>query len=354
MANYLFYCQELYCLSILRPVQEVIRENGWKAAWFFENPDKGPDCLTPDEHRIPDVKAVLQYDPDAVLAPGNLVPDFFPGVKVQIFHGLADDATGKKGHYKIRGFFDLYCTRSPAETRIFQELARKKGHFDVAETGWPKLDPLFQRHDGLKNELNTSKPVVLFASTFSPSLSQARVLVEPISRLAATGRYHFLVTLHPKTRPQIQDRYRRLAGPNLKFFESHENVIPLLQAADVMLCDTSSIGLEFMLLDKPLVTFRNKMPGPHLINVVSETDIAGALDAALSRPPQLMAEAGRFAEQIHPRKDGNSSRRVLDAVNRLMEKGLDHLKPKPMNLYRRLRMRQRLGYYPPLSGASSR
>lgn len=346
MYRYLFYCQELYCLPILRPVQEVIRENRWEAAWFFEKPDTGPAFLKPDERRLESVTAVWEYHPDAVLVPGNLVPDFFPGIKVQVFHGIGDSkASGEKSHYRIRNFFDLYCTRSPADTRVFQELAIKKGHFEVAETGWPKMDPLFQRQDSLKHELNTSKPIVLFASTFSPSLTQAPVLAEIIKKLSAAGKYYFIVTLHPKTRPETVARYRGLAGPNLRFFEPHEDVIPLLQAADVMLCDTSSIGLEFMLLDKPLVTFRTKVPGPHLINVVSASDIEGALDAALSRPPRLMEALRRFADELHPLRDGGASRRVIEAVNRLIEKGTGHLKPKPPNMFRRIRMRKRLGYY---------
>ena len=49
------------------------------------------------------------FSPDAIIVPGNVVPDFWPGIKVQIFHGLCEE---KIGHYDITGFFDLYCTPS--------------------------------------------------------------------------------------------------------------------------------------------------------------------------------------------------------------------------------------------------
>src|SRR6185312_9564967 len=116
MAHYLLFATELYALPVLRPLGAAIRAAGGDAAWF---------------------------------AASNWVPQFFPGAKVQVFHGFSvDKRSPERGHFRIRGLFDLYCTQGPATTQPFEELARQHGHFAVAETGWPKLDPLFAPDDG--------------------------------------------------------------------------------------------------------------------------------------------------------------------------------------------------------------
>jgi CDP-glycerol glycerophosphotransferase (TagB/SpsB family) len=242
--RYLFYVSQVYSLAILRPLQEKIFERGDQAAWYFDGPRAGAEHLEVSERCLRSVAEVKSYNPDAVFVPGNEVPDFFPGNKVQVFHGLANDQTGKKGHYRIRGFFDLYCTHGPEGTRRFQELAKKHRHFHVVETGWPKLDPLFRsKKDILRKNLNISKKIVFYASTFSPSLTSAPILFDEIKRLSHKGNRHWFVTLHPKTPSDLVSRYRALECENLTFFESSHDVIPLLQAGDVMLSDTSSIAL---------------------------------------------------------------------------------------------------------------
>ena len=47
---------------------------------------------------------------------------------------------------------------------------------------------------------------------------------------------------------------------------------------------------------------------------------------------------------IHPYQDGKSCERVLDAIDSLVERGTAHLKPKPLNLVRRFKMRRKLNY----------
>ncbi|PLY08295.1 MAG: CDP-glycerol glycerophosphotransferase [Desulfuromonas sp.] len=347
--KHLFYVSQLYSLSILRPIQAAARSRGDSCAWFFDQPGAGADHLFEDEQLLVDAAAVKVFNPDAVYVPGNVVPDFFSGVKVQVFHGLATDDTGKKGHYRIRGFFDLYCTRGDAETHKFQALAEQHGHFRVAQTGWPKLDPLYTAGAGrdLRAELgiDAQRPVILFGSTFSPSLTAAPHLYTTIRELAQRGDWFWLVTLHPKTDLQLVAKYRALEGDHLKFFEAHEEVLPLQQTADAMLCDTSSIAIEFQLLGKPLVTFRGKCPGPQQLDVSSVEEVAPALERALQRPPELIGATRRFAEGIHPFADGCSSQRVLEAVDAFLAAGRDGLRPKPLNLWRRLKLRRKLGYY---------
>ena len=347
MKKYLFYCTQLYCLSIFRPLQKAIQDKGFQAAWFFVDNHVGADYLAPDETLLKTVKDVKDYKPDAVFSPVTLVPDFFPGLKVQVFHGLASDSTGKKGHFRVRGLYDLYCTRSTEETLFFSEMAKKSPHFEVVETGWPKIDPLFSCNEtrNIKKEINTDKPIVFYAATFSPSLTSAPVLVDVIKKLSQSGRYHWIVTLHPKCDPDVMSQYRALQGPDFTFYESSEDVLPLLRAGDVMLCDTSSIAIEFMLLDKPVVTFRTKIPAPYVLNVTETDEIGPALESALSRPEHLMTAVRQLSAEIHPYKDGRSSDRVLAAANDLIDRGTGHLASKPLNLIRKARLRKLLKYY---------
>src|SRR5688500_8636587 len=132
--HYLLYGSERYALAILRPLQEAIRARGHTAAWFFDGP--GGEELRADETFLRTTPEVRKFNPIAVLTSSNALPHFFPGAKVEVFHGF--DA-GKPRHIYIRGFFDLYCTTGPRDTTQFQALADKMGHFSVAETGWPKL-----------------------------------------------------------------------------------------------------------------------------------------------------------------------------------------------------------------------
>jgi hypothetical protein len=345
--RYLLYASEIYALAVLRPLQEAIRRRGGRTAWFFDGP--GARYLREGEERLETVAQVQAFDPLAVFVPGNWVPDFFPGVKVEVFHGFSvGKRSERRGHFRIRGLFDLYCTQGASTTAEFQRLAERYGYFHVVETGWPKLDPLFRPPgDGpepWRERWTAVRPIVLFASTFTPSLSAAPRLVDAVGAMAREGRWNWLVTLHPKMAPPIVQAYRDLAGPHLCFVET-DDIMPLLRAADVIVSDTSSAVHEFLVQHKPAVTFRNARPGPHLIDVFDEEQLPSAIERALSRPPELVREIAAFADRIHAFRDGRASERVLDATHDFVDRVRASLRPKPLNLWRRLRMRRRLRHY---------
>jgi len=350
MRHYLFFINHLYAYSILRPLQKAIRQRGDDVAWFVQGTDASH--LKQDEKQLTTVEQVKNYNPVAVFVPGNWVPDFFPGVKVEIFHGLANDETGKKGHYRIRGLFDLYCTHAPTVTEKFKQLAQQYATFSVAETGWPKLDPLFNPalrdpgpYDDIRDRVSGNRPIVFYASTFSPSLTSAPYLIDTIKKLSTLPKWHWLVTLHPKMPEEIVEQYKAMQSDNFTFVDSSNDVLPLLQAADVMLCDTSSIALEYLLLGKPLVTFKAKVPGSHMINVENTEEIESALDRALTSPDELLQAARSFIKNLHAYTDGRSSERVLQATDDFILNQKSSLKSKPLNLWRKLQMRKRMAYY---------
>jgi hypothetical protein len=338
--HYLFFVNVAYSFSILRPLQEAIWKRNGKTAWFLCDLDGGH--LAPDELRLQTVKDVKAYAPKVVFTPGNWVPDFFPGLKVEVFHGFhAHKRPEPRGHFRIRGFFDLYCTHGPSTTGPFKELAKRYGHFEVAETGWPKLDPLFNPpEDAVQND----RPVIFLSSTFTPDLRCADPLFAAVRKLANSRPWQWVVNFHPLMDRRIVSKYKSIQSENLTYMDTTD-VIPILKRADIMISDTSSIVTEFLVLHKPVVTFRNRRPGPHLIDIRHPEDLAGAVAAALSPPKHLMNHIRAYADREHPYRDGCSSLRVLEAADRLAEKGLAHLNPKPLNMLRRLKARRKLGYY---------
>jgi len=343
VSRYLFFVSELYALAILRPLQAAIRSRGEEAAWFLER-ESLAGHLREDERRLASVRAAIDWHPDAVFVPGNWVPDFFPGLKVEVFHGFSvGKRSESRGHFRVRGSFDLYCTQGPDTTGPFQELQRQLGFFRVEQTGWSKLDPLFQ---GSYPRHASQQPVVMYASTFTESITSARLLRDTIASSAQRGDWQWLVTLHPKMAPDIIESYRALEGPHLRFAMT-DDILELYAQADVLLSDTSSVVPEFLTQLRPVVTFRNRRPGPHLLDVQNEADVVPALQRAIERPPALMQAIGDYADRIHPYRDGRSSERVLEATERAIRSGRSGLRRKPLNLWRRLQARQRLGYWRP-------
>lgn len=338
MKRYLFYVEHDYCYGVLRPLQAEIRRRGGEAAWLPVGDQINADYLRADERAFGHVREAIDWNPEAVLVPGNRVPGFLPGLKVQVFHGLNSGKRRRDGeeyHFIIRGLFDLYCTHGPNTTARFRELAEQHGHFRVAETGWSKLDPLF---DGSLASEPSARPRILFASTFTPRLTAAPHVLDTLVRLAGEGRWRWRVNLHTKMPRDIVERYRNARGAGLELVET-DDVMPLLAEADAMLSDTSSILSEFLVQHKPVVTFRTASPMDCLINVDDVDAIEPALERALERPAPLMDAIRRYAEETHPYRDGRSSARTIDAV---AERGFEGLARKPTNRYRHWKMRRQL------------
>jgi CDP-glycerol glycerophosphotransferase (TagB/SpsB family) len=337
--HYLLYGSERYALAILRPLQAAIRARGDETAWFFDGP--GAEDLVEGERSL-SVAEVRQWNPIAVITPGNHLPHFFPGVKVETFHGFN---AGKPRPVSLRGFFDLYCTTGPKDTSQFGALAKKLGHFTVTETGWPKLDPFMKEIAGPLPPVRKS-PVILYHSTFSPSWSAAETLYEEVKRLSRDGRWHWIVSFHPKMEPATTAKFKALQNEYLTFAEN-DNILDLFPQVDMMCSDTSSALSEFLLTGKPVVTFKNRAPGPQLIDIDDPSQFEPAIERALSRPPELMQAIKAFGDAIHPYCDGHSSERVLDAIDAFITAGGRNRKRKPLNFWRKLKLRRRIGYWGP-------
>jgi CDP-glycerol glycerophosphotransferase (TagB/SpsB family) len=347
VAEYLLYANQRYALPILRPLADALHAAGHSVSALLVH--SAARSALPAPTRALDVRAAVALRPRAVFSAANDVPTFIGGAKVQLFHGFnVEKRSDERGHFRVRGLFDLYATQGPATTRPFQQLAAQARHFAVVETGWPKLDPLFRGADPEADAMRAraaGRPVVLSASTFTERLSAAPHLHAAIAAEIAMGERYWLLTLHPKCPPELVERYRALAGPNAHYVET-EQLISAQRAADVLLADTTSVVSEFVVQRKPVVTFRNRAPKPHMLDFAEPAELPAMLTRAFAPTADLLSAIDAYADAIHPSRDGRASERVLAATEALLSGELGELRRKPLGSWLRgLQLRRELGYW---------
>jgi len=344
MRRYLHFITKPYSFSVIQALIDEINRGNWGESMIYL-PDELQRLYQFKDPVTSSLAEAVDFQPDAVFVPGNIVHDKIPGLKVQVFHGLCEE---KGGHYKITGFFDLYCTSGPLITRKFRMLAQKHGYFQVAETGWPKVDLLlkpFERNDVFhKIGLQTDKKVILYAPTFSPKFKSSDKLF-PLLPAVIRDDETWIVKFHDLMDREDKRRFKQLESDNIRVWEHSDN-IPLLHAADVLISDTSSIVYEFMLLDKPVITIDAGVRLEKGINIGNIDQLRNAVDRSIADPKEFSHNRQRVLREIQPYSDHENAARVLKATEAILSSDIHTtVKRKPLNLFRKYKVRKMFNYW---------
>lgn len=312
------FCQNNYAFGIFEPIRTHLKDNGHDFIWYV-NDKISNDFPFKNEKNTSSISDLERYGSDVIFVPGNEVPHYLRGLKVQIFHGLAGE---KKGHFRIRHYFDLYLTQGPYFTKKFNELKSIHQDFDVIETGWPKLDIYGTNkfiYDEDKNNLLEkfkAKKIILYAPTFSPKLTSAPYLTEEIKALSENKDFLILMKFHPLMDENWLAVYKEIADKtNNIIFETEKNIVKFLLMADILVSDTSSVIYEFLLLDKAVVSFKNISETILWENSLDYSELIPLVEKNLTTDP--FAKERKFIfENYHPYNDGKSAQRMVDAVEK--------------------------------------
>lgn len=312
------FCQNNYAFGIFEPIRTHLKDNGHDFIWYV-NDKISNDFPFKNEKNTSSISDLERYGSDVIFVPGNEVPHYLKGLKVQIFHGLAGE---KKGHFRIRHYFDLYLTQGPYFTKKFNELKSIHQDFDVIETGWPKLDIYGTNkfiYDEDKNNLLEkfkAKKIILYAPTFSPKLTSAPYLTEEIKALSENKDFLILMKFHPLMDENWLAVYKEIADKTDNIiFETEKNIVKFLLMADILVSDTSSVIYEFLLLDKAVVSFKNISETILWENSLDYSELIPLVEKNLTTDP--FAKERKFIfENYHPYNDGKSAQRMVDAVEK--------------------------------------
>jgi CDP-glycerol glycerophosphotransferase (TagB/SpsB family) len=281
------------------------------------------------------MQEAYDFHPDAVFAPGNIVPYYLSGVKCSIFHGYAAE---KRDQFRIRNYFDIYMTQGPYFTREFEKLQRQFGDFEVLETGWTRQDWIARhRHDFEEERQQLLKDhgcerIVLYAPTFSPRLTSLPKIKQALVSLVEKNKVLLLIKLHPLTDPAWVNEYKELAHDNI-IYEDDFSVTKYMLMADLMVSDTSSTIYEMLLLDKPVITLDTVSQDPYWKDIKDASQLQEAYEAAFS-DSKLSERRQWIISNYDPHNDGKCAQRMLDGVKHYISKNGVPEKRK-LNLWRK-------------------
>lgn len=312
------FCEQKYAINILQPIEEETKQEGGHELLWYVHQKNIPDFPLQNETRWTNsIQEVYDFSPEAIFVPCNIVPYYLPGVKIQIFHGYAAE---KKDHWVIRRYFDTYFTQGPFFTRGFMALAQKYKDFEVVETGWPRQDWIYANlhtFDKEKKELlgkyHKSK-LVLYAPTFSPSLTSLPFIKEGLIKLTAEKDILLILKFHPLTRPEWMEEYKAIAEQheNILWIEDH-NITKYQLMADVMISDTSSTVYEFLLLDKPVITYKTIAKDIYWQDIQQVEELSDAFEK-VQHDEEYINKRKWIIENYDPYLDGKVAHRMLDAA----------------------------------------
>jgi hypothetical protein len=263
--------------AMIAPVHKAMQSDP-RVTFFFmssEEPSRASEIYREagDVTMISSIRAALMQF-DAYIAADLLWATLPRGTRrIQMFHGVA----GKYGNLydrperSMRDWHRLFfINRRRLESHI------AVGAIDADSPaarliGMPKVDCLVDGSLHRNNVLiqlgiDPGRPTVLYAPTWTPYSSLNAMGEELVERLGKAG-YSVMVKLHDHSRdPEYVHsggidwgaRLERVLRRSGGYLAIGSNACPYLAAADVMITDHSSVGFEYLLLDRPLI--RIEMP----------------------------------------------------------------------------------------------
>lgn len=243
------------------------------------------------------------------------------------------------------GVFDVFVGGSAATGK---DWAARFAFKKYAASGYPRTDVFFRdlsEHDlinvdlasldAMKSANKDGRPVILYAPTFRDNKLGVWIetsKAEFLARHCKAKGYAFYMNLHPFEQ-EISDKVKKLY-PDVEQIAPHTDIYPVLKYVDVLITDYSSLAVDFLLRDKPMVFYtpdheeyasksrglikgyEEYMAGDRAYNI---DDLLKATDAAVGYLSNPAADAHTKArnslkQKMFDHNDGFAARRLCDLI----------------------------------------
>lgn len=270
--------EETTFIPYILPIYNSLKKKTNKISYYIATYYKSSEALSPfeiPENRQFDVSLSREFsEADIFLSPHIYGVGNKDSLKIHINH----NQPVKYESYQKQDFvnFDVHFLTSPlhreqSENTIDKYNLRDKG-IKLYNTGYAKSDDLLNGKyvkEKILHELklDSNLKTVLYSPSWDEGLSLRSSGEEIIEKILSIGNLNLIVKLHPISYcPEDGPNYLFYTGginwkQKLKKYETYSNfrhipsnnIDPILSASDVMVTDVSSVALEFIMLDKPVI-----------------------------------------------------------------------------------------------------
>jgi hypothetical protein len=197
------------------------------------------------------------FEPDIIVVADCCFYRLYDGPKfVNLGHGMICKGTFYNTSKIVRreNLADLICTPGAWHKKRLQQNVFSP----IVATGFIKSDQVYGKSAPTREEflaghgIDAHKKVILLAPTYNEELSALPCIAERLGELAQDNN-HLLIKLHGMTSPRWRNVCAVLAQAN----SNVKGYAGAFVSADMLISDVSSIYVEFMGQDKPIVLYNN-------------------------------------------------------------------------------------------------
>jgi hypothetical protein len=242
--------------------------------------------------------------------------------------------------------FDLILLPGQALHDLFKSVGiLTKGNNEII--GFPRLDPVFNeeidRKVVLKNlGLSDSKKTILYAPTWHGKLDVNMNSMQQMGKAimnSVKNEYNLIVRPHPRTlinneSPEVIEllQEKTISTDNIRLVDDpFADTIKLMAAADLMISDYSSVGIEFLAFDRPVI-YADHLGEEYFDKSLAEIYVREAgfvvreaknfrqtILKALANPDDKSKLRKKYAKYFFGPTDGKAAERGAEAIQNLLK-----------------------------------
>lgn len=182
------------------------------------------------------------------------------------------------------------------------------------------------------SELNikNNKKIILLASVHTPVDAKKRLAHATIKAMKELKDFHLIIKLHPEEGPDFYNKLLEEYGVNATIIEDLSLLHQLIYIAELVVVYGSAVGLESLILDKPLIDvslpkepfYQDYMKEGVALGVRKEDEMLTAIRSILENREireELKKNRKKYVYSHAYKQDGKASERILKVIKLMIK-----------------------------------